>query len=56
MLADAKSARSLQLQPRQPCLKVTRRFLDAEGRVIFGSVGLYPSDRFGHDTAFKVRR
>jgi len=54
--ADAKSSRILQCAARQPCLKITRRFLDAQGAVIFASVGLYPSDRFSHDTAFKVNR
>lgn len=54
--ADTKSARVLQCAARQPCLKITRRFLDTQGTVIFTSIGLYPSDRFSHDTAFKVHR
>lgn len=54
--ADARSARLLQAAGRQPCLRIARRFLDSQGEVIFSSIGLYPSDRFSHDTAFKVRR
>lgn len=54
--ADARSARILMAPVRQPCLSITRRFLDDRGEVIFASVGLYPSDRFSHDTAFKVHR
>ena len=54
--ADARSARLLQAAARQPCLRIARRFLDSQGAVIFSSIGLYPSDRFSHDTAFKVRR
>lgn len=54
--ADARSARLLQAAARQPCLRIARRFLDDQGEIIFSSIGLYPSDRFSHDTAFKVRR
>lgn len=54
--ADARRARLLKLGTGQPCLDITRRFLDSDGKVIFGSMGLYPGERFSHDTAFKVRR
>lgn len=56
VLADTKSARLLHSQVREPCLRISRRFIDEEGAVIFASMGLYPSDRFSHDTALKVRR
>lgn len=54
--AGAGSARLLKASAGQPCLRIARRFLDAGGATIFCSVGLYPGDRFSHDTAFKVRR
>lgn len=54
--ADAAQARLLRAATRQPCLRIARRFLDEQGELLFCSIGLYPSDRFSHDTVFKVRR
>ena len=56
MKIDAQSARLLRSSPHQPCLRITRKFLDASAKVIFTSVGLYPSDRFSHDTAIQIFR
>lgn len=38
-----------------PCLRITRRFLDGQDRVVCVSVGVYPQDRFTHDTVFRVQ-
>ncbi len=54
--ADAASAGPLQARLGEPCLEIDRQFLDSKGQIIFASLGLYPSDRFSHDTAFQVMR
>src|SRR5690606_3986640 len=56
MKIDAQSAKLLQSSLNQPCLRITRKFLDSSGEIIFTSVGLYPSDRFSHDTAIQIFR
>lgn len=53
---DRRGAKLLRSAAQQPCLRITRRFLDGAGEAIFTSIGLYPSDRFSHDTAIRVFR
>jgi len=54
--AASADASALQVPEGQPSLEITRQFLDAAAQVIFASIGVYPSDRFSHDTSFQVVR
>nr|WP_255592523.1 GntR family transcriptional regulator [Bordetella sp. BOR01] len=54
--ATGTDASALQATEGQASLEITRQFLDATARVIFASIGVYPSDRFSHDTSFQVVR
>jgi len=52
---SAAHARILETQPGKPALYVTRRHLDAQDRLVLATVGLYPSDRFSHNTRFRIQ-
>lgn len=47
-------ARVLKARARMPALEITRRYTDAQDRIVMVSVGLYPSDRFSHNTKFRI--
>ena len=51
----APQARILRSRPGKPALYVTRRHLDAQDRLLLATVGLYPSDRFSHNTRFRIQ-
>jgi DNA-binding GntR family transcriptional regulator len=51
----APQARILESRPGKPALYVTRRHLDAQDRLLLATVGLYPSDRFSHNTRFRIQ-
>ncbi|HZZ91793.1 MAG TPA: GntR family transcriptional regulator [Usitatibacter sp.] len=51
----AAQARILESRPGKPALYVTRRHLDAQDRMLLATVGLYPSDRFSHNTRFRIQ-
>lgn len=51
----AAQARILQSRSGQPALCVTRRHLDAQDRLLLATVGLYPGDRFSHNTRFRIQ-
>ncbi|HUP29221.1 MAG TPA: GntR family transcriptional regulator [Usitatibacter sp.] len=48
-------ARVLKSQPNKPALHVTRQYFDARDRLVMATVALYPSDRFSHNTRFRIR-
>lgn len=48
-------ARRLKARTGAPALEITRRYTDAQDRVVMASVGLYPSDRFSHNTKFVIQ-
>ena len=48
-------ARMLGARAGSPALHVTRQYFDAEDRLLMAAVGLYPSDRFSHNTRFRIR-
>ena len=52
---DEPAAELLQSTPGAPALQITRRYLDFTGNPVLVSIGLYPSDRFTHDTSFRVQ-
>ena len=52
---DPAAARALKARAGAPALEITRRYTDLQDRVVMASVGLYPSDRFSHNTKFRIQ-
>ena len=52
---EAAPARALKARMGAPALEITRRYTDVQDRVVMASVGLYPSDRFSHNTKFRIQ-
>jgi GntR family transcriptional regulator len=48
-------ARALKSRAGKPALLVTRQYFDAQDRLLMATVGLYPSDRFSHNTRFRIQ-
>jgi GntR family transcriptional regulator len=48
-------ARVLKARAGTPALEITRQYTDANDRIVMASVGLYPSDRFSHNTRFRIQ-
>lgn len=48
-------ARVLDARAGKPALKVTRQYFDPQDRLLMATVGIYPSDRFSHNTRFRIR-
>ena len=51
----AAQARILASRPGKPALHVTRQYFDAQDRLLMATVGLYPSERFSHNTRFRIQ-
>ena len=49
------AARALKAPAGTPALEITRQYLDFQDRVVLAVVGLYPSDRFSHNTKFRIQ-
>jgi GntR family transcriptional regulator len=52
----AADARALKSRPGKPALHVTRHYFDAQDRLVMATIGLYPSDRFSHNTRFRIQQ
>ena len=52
---SAGEARLLKSRPGEAALHVTRQYFDAHDRLLMATVGLYPSDRFSHNTKFRIQ-
>jgi GntR family transcriptional regulator len=52
---DKAAARALHARAGDLALEITRHYFDGQDRVAMVSVGHYPSDRFSHDTTFRIR-
>ena len=52
----APIAESVLAKPGQAALKITRHFLDVDGKMIQVSIGYYPCDRYRHVSQFKARK
>jgi GntR family transcriptional regulator len=48
-------ARLLKARAGAPALEIGRRYFDAQDRLVMASEGLYPSDRFSHNTKFRIQ-
>ena len=51
---DPDAARTLKGTLGSPALHISRQYFDARDRLVMASVGLYPSDRFSHNTRFRI--
>ena len=51
----AAQARVLKSRTGKPALHVTRQYFDSRDRLVMATVALYPSDRFSHNTRFRIR-
>ena len=52
---DAADARLLKARVRAPALEIARQYVDFQDRIVMASLGLYPSDRFSHNTRFRIQ-
>jgi DNA-binding GntR family transcriptional regulator len=52
---DAEAARTLKARAGAPSLHISRQYFDARDRLVMASVGLYPSNRFSHNTRFRIQ-
>ncbi len=52
---DSGPARTLKARTGSPALEITRQYTDAQDRLVMASVGLYPSERFSHNTKFRIQ-
>jgi GntR family transcriptional regulator len=55
VVLGVSDARLLKSRPGKPALHVTRQYFDATDRLLMATVGLYPSDRFSHNTRFRIQ-
>jgi DNA-binding GntR family transcriptional regulator len=49
------AARALEARAGAPALEITRHYLDAQDRPMLVSIGRFPSDRYTHDTKFRLQ-
>jgi DNA-binding GntR family transcriptional regulator len=49
-----EAAAALRVKPRSHVVRVTRRYLDADSRILLASVNLHPAERFSY--AMRLRR
>ncbi len=47
-------SRILKSRPGSPALYICRQYFDAQDRMVMASAGYYPSDRFSHNTKFRI--
>jgi hypothetical protein len=46
----------LKAAAASPRCTISRQYFDAQDRLVMASVGLYPSDRFSHNTRFRIQQ
>ena len=51
----ALQARTLGSSLGRPALHVTRQYFDPQDRLLMATVGVYPNDRFSHNTRFRIQ-
>jgi len=52
----AAQAKVLASTAGKAALHVTRQYFDEQGRLLMATVALYPSDRFSHNTRFRIQQ
>jgi DNA-binding GntR family transcriptional regulator len=55
MALGKDSARALEVRAGSPALEITRHYLDTQDRTMLVSIGQYPSDRYSHNTKFRIQ-
>jgi GntR family transcriptional regulator len=55
VILDPAEAKILKSRAGAPALFINRQYFDAQDRLVMASVGLYPSDRFSHNTKFRIQ-
>jgi len=53
---ERAAASVLKAKNAAPALHIVRQYFDARDRLVMASVGLYPSDRFSHNTRFRIQQ
>ena len=53
---SAPQARTLKSAAGKAALHVTRQYFDPQDRLLMATVALYPSDRFSHNTRFRIQQ
>jgi GntR family transcriptional regulator len=48
-------AKVLKARAGAPALHISRQYFDSQDRMVMASIGLYPSDRFSHNTSFRIQ-
>ncbi|APV48579.1 hypothetical protein BWI17_02075 [Betaproteobacteria bacterium GR16-43] len=48
-------ARPLKARAGSTALHISRQYFDSQDRMVMASIGLYPSDRFSHNTKFRIQ-
>ena len=56
VILDPAGARVLKVRAGTPALEIARRYFDTQGRMVMASVGLYPGERFSHNTQFRIQQ
>jgi DNA-binding GntR family transcriptional regulator len=56
VILEASDAKVLKARAGATALHITRQYFDAQDRLVMASVGLYPSDRFSHNTSFRIQQ
>ena len=56
VVLERADARVLKARAGTPALHITRQYFDGQDRLVMASVGLYPSDRFSHNTSFRIQQ
>jgi GntR family transcriptional regulator len=52
----AAQARTLKSSPGKAALHVTRQYFDPQDRLLMATDALYPSERFSHNTRFRIQQ
>ena len=55
VVLGSADARRLKARRGAPALHILRQYFDAQDRLVMASLGLYPSDRFSHNTKFRIQ-
>jgi GntR family transcriptional regulator len=55
VVLEPAEGRLLKARAGSPALHISRQYFDAQDRMVMASVGLYPSDRFSHNTRFRIQ-
>jgi GntR family transcriptional regulator len=55
VLVERDAAHQLNTRVDSPALEITRQYTDAQDRLVMAAIALHPSDRFSHNTKFRIQ-